>query len=148
MAFILHFLIVIMKFHESFFFFVQFADKFINRLVTDAAFTRFDFQFKIWIGLADFADIFKGNALNNGLLPVQVSESFLSDLFNEIESNPKVEIEVDLEHQTISILRKNISEKFEIDAYKKTCLINGYDDIDYLINNKELIEAFEAQRTI
>ena len=112
-----------------------------------AAWAIVGYGFKVVVS-SFFADIFKGNALNNGLLPVQVSESFLSDLFNEIESNPKAEIEVDLEHQTISILRKNISEKFEIDAYKKTCLINGYDDIDYLINNKELIEAFEAQRTI
>ncbi len=112
-----------------------------------AAWAIVGYGFKVVVS-SFFADIFKGNALNNGLLPVQVSESFLSDLFNEIESNPKAEIEVDLEHQTISILGKNISEKFEIDAYKKTCLINGYDDIDYLINNKELIEAFEAQRTI
>lgn len=93
-----------------------------------------------------FADIFKGNALNNGLLPVQVSEPFLSDILNEIESNPETVIQVNLEEQKISIERKNISEKFEIDPYKKTCMINGYDDIDYLVNNKELIEAFEAQK--
>jgi 3-isopropylmalate/(R)-2-methylmalate dehydratase small subunit len=93
-----------------------------------------------------FADIFKGNALNNGLLPVQVTESFLSDLLNEIESNPQTVVEVNLEDQTISVEGKNLSENFYIDPYKKTCMINGYDDIDYLINNKELIEAFEAER--
>lgn len=93
-----------------------------------------------------FADIFKGNALNNGLLPVQVSKVFLSELFREITANPKSEIRVDLIDQTISIADSDLSENFEIDAYKKTCLINGYDDIDYLINNKELIEAFEAQK--
>ncbi|WP_299276804.1 3-isopropylmalate dehydratase small subunit [uncultured Psychroserpens sp.] len=93
-----------------------------------------------------FADIFKGNALNNGLLPVQVSESFLINLLNRIESNPNTELEINLQNQTISIVDLDISENFEIDAYKKTCMINGYDDIDYLINNKEQIEAFEAHK--
>ncbi|WP_298902920.1 3-isopropylmalate dehydratase small subunit [uncultured Psychroserpens sp.] len=93
-----------------------------------------------------FADIFKGNALNNGLLPVQVSESFLINLLNRIESNPNTELEINLQNQRISIVGLDISENFEIDAYKKTCMINGYDDIDYLINNKEQIEAFEAHK--
>ncbi len=93
-----------------------------------------------------FADIFKGNALNNGLLPVQVSKDFLSDLLSQIESNPQTELDVNLENQTISVKDSELSEDFEIDAYKKTCMINGYDDIDYLVNNKEQIEAFEAQK--
>ena len=112
-----------------------------------AAWAIVGYGFKVVVS-SFFADIFKGNALNNGLLPVQVSESFLSDLFSEIASNPQTEIEVNLEDQVISVVGKSIAETFEIDAYKKTCLINGYDDIDYLINNKELIEAFEAQRTV
>ena len=110
-----------------------------------AAWAIVGFGFKVVVS-SFFADIFKGNALNNGLLPVQVSEPFLSDILNEIESNPETIIQVNLEEQKISIERKNISEKFEIDPYKKTCMTNGYDDIDYLVNNKELIEAFEAQK--
>jgi 3-isopropylmalate/(R)-2-methylmalate dehydratase small subunit len=110
-----------------------------------AAWAITDFGFKVVVS-SFFADIFKGNALNNGLLPVQVSESFLSELLSKIESNPKTELEVHLENQTISIVGSGASEAFEIDAYKKTCMINGYDDIDYLVNNKEQIEAFEAQK--
>ena len=111
-----------------------------------AAWAIVGYGFKVVVS-SFFADIFKGNALNNGLLPVQVSEEFLSDLFQEIASNPKTIIEVNLENQIIAVEGKALSQRFEIDAYKKTCLINGYDDIDYLINNKELIEAFEAQKT-
>ncbi|WP_299361521.1 3-isopropylmalate dehydratase small subunit [Winogradskyella sp.] len=111
-----------------------------------AAWAIMGYGFKVVVS-SFFADIFKGNALNNGLLPVQISEQFLSDLFDEIESNPQTVVKVNLEDQVISVEDKNLSERFEIDAYKKTCLINGYDDIDYLINNKELIEAFEAQKT-
>lgn len=109
-----------------------------------AAWAITDFGFKVVVS-SFFADIFKGNALNNGLLPVQVSEQFLSDLFQQIESNPQTEIEVDLENQTISVKDSKLSEDFEIDAYKKTCLINGYDDIDYLLSKKAEIEAFEKQ---
>ena len=111
-----------------------------------AAWAIVGYGFKVVVS-SFFADIFKGNALNNGLLPVQVSEAFLGDLFSEIASNPQTEIEVNLEDQVISVVGTNLSETFDIDAYKKTCLINGYDDIDYLINNKDLIEAFEAQKT-
>ena len=102
-------------------------------------------RFKVVVS-SFFADIFKGNALNNGLLPVQVSKTFLSDLLQQIESNPKTEIVVNLKEQTITVKDSDISENFEIDDYKKTCMINGYDDIDYLVNNKKLIEAFEAQK--
>jgi|TARA_B110000879_G_scaffold88030_1_gene121067 3-isopropylmalate/(R)-2-methylmalate dehydratase small subunit len=93
-----------------------------------------------------FADIFKGNALNNGLLPVQVSEGFLNALFAAIDTDASTLFEVNLEAQTISIKGTNLSESFEIDPYKKTCMINGYDDIDYLLSKKELIEAFELQK--
>ncbi|WP_178992056.1 3-isopropylmalate dehydratase small subunit [Winogradskyella schleiferi] len=110
-----------------------------------AAWAITDFGFKVVVS-SFFADIFKGNALNNGLLPVQVSKEFLSDLFEQIVSNPNTELVVDLEKQTISVKNSELSENFEIDAYKKTCMINGYDDIDYLVNNKEQIEAFEAQK--
>lgn len=94
-----------------------------------------------------FADIFKGNALNNGLLPVQVSEGFLKKLLETIVVKPETQMVVDLENQTISISNSEVSEAFEIDAYKKTCMINGYDDIDYLLSKKEEIEAFEAEKT-
>jgi len=110
-----------------------------------AAWAITDFGFKVVVS-SFFADIFKGNALNNGLLPVQVSEVFLSQLLNQIQANPETELEVNLESQTISVKDSGLKETFEIDAYKKTCMINGYDDIDYLINNKEQIEAFEAQK--
>lgn len=111
-----------------------------------AAWAIVGYGFKVVVS-SFFADIFKGNALNNGLLPVQVSEEFLSDLLQKIESNPKTVIEVNLQNQTISIQDSDLSEHFEIDAYKKTCMLNGYDDIDYLVNNKKQIEAFEAQKT-
>jgi 3-isopropylmalate/(R)-2-methylmalate dehydratase small subunit len=110
-----------------------------------AAWAIIDFGFKVVVS-SFFADIFKGNALNNGLLPVQVSKAFLSDLLMLIESKPATELEVNLENQTISVIDSDLSEDFEIDAYKKTCMINGYDDIDYLVNNKNKIEAFEAQK--
>jgi 3-isopropylmalate/(R)-2-methylmalate dehydratase small subunit len=110
-----------------------------------AAWAITDFGFKVVVS-SFFADIFKGNALNNGLLPVQVSKAFLSDLLMLIESKPATELEVNLENQTISVIDSDLSEDFEIDAYKKTCMINGYDDIDYLVNNKNKIEAFEAQK--
>lgn len=94
-----------------------------------------------------FADIFKGNALNNGLLPIQVSETFLEKLFKVIESDPNTILTVDLETQLLNVNDTGLSINFDIDSYKKTCLINGYDDIDYLINQKENIKAFELQKT-
>lgn len=92
-----------------------------------------------------FADIFKGNALNNGVLPVQVSPEFLEQAFLEITKDPSVEVKVDLQNQEISIPKKGISEKFEIDPYKKTCLINGFDDIDYLVSKLEAIKKYEER---
>ena len=110
-----------------------------------AAWALVGFGFKVIVS-SFFADIFKGNALNNGLLPVQVSEGFLNALFAAIDTDASTLFEVNLEAQTISIKGTNLSESFEIDPYKKTCMINGYDDIDYLLSKKELIEAFELQK--
>lgn len=87
-----------------------------------------------------FADIFKNNALNNGLLPITVSDNFLQELF---EQPADAVLTIDLPQQTITITAIGNSEGFEMNAYKKTCLINGFDDIDYLLNNKAAIEAFE-----
>lgn len=93
-----------------------------------------------------FADIFKGNALNNGLLPVQVSPGFLKRIFEVITDNPSEELKVDLENQNIKIVSTGESENFDIDPYKKTCLINGFDDIDYLVSKKESIKKFEEKQ--
>ena len=112
-----------------------------------AAWALTGYGFKVVVS-SFFADIFKGNALNNGLLPVQVSEGFLKELLNTIENNPETEIMVNLDAQIISVEHSNLSEAFEIDAYKKTCMINGYDDIDYLLSKKTEIEAFENATSI
>ncbi|HEY5966640.1 MAG TPA: 3-isopropylmalate dehydratase small subunit [Chitinophagaceae bacterium] len=89
-----------------------------------------------------FADIFKNNSLNNFLLPVTASESFLQKAFSAVEKDPSTEVEINLEKQTISAAGE--TENFEINSYKKTCLLNGYDDIDYLLNSKKEIEEFET----
>ncbi|MFI2743754.1 3-isopropylmalate dehydratase small subunit [Zhouia sp. PK063] len=111
-----------------------------------AAWALTDYGFKVVVS-SYFADIFKGNALNNGLLPIQVTPEFLKEVLETIQNNPETEIIVNLEEQTINLGGTNLLESFEIDAYKKMCLINGYDDIDFLISKKDKIEAFEAQRT-
>ena len=80
------------------------------------------------------------------MLPLQVTPSFLAILMKTVQENPETKIEVDLENQTISLSDTNVYENFDIDPYKKTCMINGYDDIDYLLSKKEMIEAFEIQR--
>lgn len=92
-----------------------------------------------------FADIHKNNELNNFVLPVVVSEDFLKELFSSIESDPKTEVTVDLPNQTVTNNSTGRSERFEINAYKKHCLINGLDDIDYLIENKQRLEEWEQQ---
>ena len=92
-----------------------------------------------------FADIHKNNELNNFVLPVVVSEPFLAELFESINNNPKTEVKVDLPNQTVTNMANGKSEKFEINGYKKHCLINGLDDIDYLIQNKDKIEQWENQ---
>ena len=91
-----------------------------------------------------FADIHKNNELNNFVLPVVVSEPFLKELFDSISANPKLEVEVNLPEQTITNKATGKSEHFEINAYKKHCLMNGLDDIDFLVQSKEKIEEYEA----
>ncbi len=110
-----------------------------------AAWSLHDYGFRVVVS-SFFADIFKGNALNNGLLPVQVTDDFLSGLTSAIVADPKTEITVDLVNQKISYL--GLSETFEVNAYKKECLIHGYDDIDFLINLKSEIEAYETSSIV
>ena len=90
-----------------------------------------------------FADIFKGNALNNGLLPITVSDQFLDSLFKAIEADANAQVEVSVPEQYIHIVSTGEKESFELDPYKKMCLIKGYDDIDYLLSLKEKIKNFE-----
>ena len=106
-----------------------------------AAWSFVDYGFKVVVS-SFFADIFKNNALNNGLLPVQVSEAFLSKIFSQGKEST---LTVNLEQQSITIDANGEKESFEINNYKKTCLLNGYDDIDFLLSIKEDIEAFEKQ---
>lgn len=105
-----------------------------------AAWAILDYGFRVVVS-SFFADIFKNNALNNGVLPVQVSEEFLQRIF--LQDN-NTELTVDLEKQTITINSTGETEGFEINSYKKTCLLNGYDDIDFLLSLKPVIEKFEA----
>ncbi|WPO93342.1 3-isopropylmalate dehydratase small subunit [Chryseobacterium sp. HR92] len=107
-----------------------------------AAWSLTDYGFKVIIS-SYFADIFKGNALNNGLLPVKVSEEFLKEILEGINENPDNEIAIDVELQSVSF--KDTTETFEIDSYKKICLLNGYDDIDFLISRKQKITNFELK---
>ena len=93
-----------------------------------------------------FADIFRNNALNNGLLPVRVSDDFLNAIFERVKSNPDTRLIVNLEEQTINIEGTDMCEAFEVSAYKKECLINGYDDIDYLVSIRDEIEKYENDR--
>lgn len=92
-----------------------------------------------------FADIHKNNELNNFVLPVVVSDDFLAELFDSINKDPKTEVEVDLPNQTVTNKATGKSEHFEINGYKKHCLINGLDDIDYLLQNKQKIEEWELK---
>jgi len=108
----------------------------------DAAWAVYDAGFRVVVS-SFFADIFKSNVLNNGLLPVQVPEAFLDEIFQIVETDPTAKFEVDLESQTITILKAGISVNFDINPYKKECLLNGYDDIDFLLSLKKEISAFE-----
>ncbi|MBP2833972.1 3-isopropylmalate dehydratase small subunit [Aquimarina sp. U1-2] len=107
-----------------------------------AAWALDDYGFKVVVS-SFFADIFKGNALNNGVLPIQVTPAYLKELLDTIKADPKTQIEVDLENEKITNLTSNSSLQFEINPYKKTCLLNGYDDIDFLISHRAAIEKFE-----
>ncbi len=110
-----------------------------------AAWAIYDYGIPVVVS-SFFADIFKNNALNNGLLPVQVSEDFLKAIFAAIEKDPQTKFEVDLENQKFTILATGKSTSFEIDNYKKECLLNGYDDVDYLVSIQPEIEAFERAK--
>jgi len=108
-----------------------------------AAWAIKDYGFDVVVS-SFFADIFSNNALNNFLLPVRVSEQFLQKIFSFVQQDPSTEVEVDIEKQTIKILPTGEEEHFDINPYKKECLINGYDDIDYLLSIMNEIEQFEA----
>ena len=110
-----------------------------------AAWALTDYGFKVVVS-SFFADIFKGNALNNGLLPVKVSDAFLDQIFQAIEADPNAGFEINLEAQTFTILATGASTDFEIDPYKKLCMINGYDDIDFLLSLIPEIEGYEQNR--
>ena len=108
-----------------------------------AAWAIADFGFRVVVS-SFFADIFKNNALNNGILPVQVSDAFLKSLFDALNKDPETEVTINLESQTITLNSSGLEESFQINAYKKMCLQNGYDDIDFLLSMKGNIEQFEA----
>ncbi|MFD2999355.1 3-isopropylmalate dehydratase small subunit [Pontibacter toksunensis] len=110
-----------------------------------AAWAIYDAGFQVVIS-SYFADIFRGNALNNGLLPLQVSDQMLQRLFEQVEKNPQTEFVVNLPEQEFFVPDWNERVTFDIDPYKKECLINGYDDIDFLVSQKEAIEAYESTR--
>ena len=107
-----------------------------------AAWAIKDYGFDVVIS-SYFADIFKGNALNNGILPIVVSDEILNQLFDAIEKDTATQFEINLEEQTLQFQNKTIP--FEVDSYKKICLLNGYDDIDFLISQKEKIAQYEQQ---
>ena len=111
-----------------------------------AAWALADYGFKVVVS-SFFADIFKGNALNNGILPIQVSPDELQAIFRAIDNNHTAQAVVDLDAQQFRINEAGIAISFEINAYKKMCLINGYDDIDYLLSQKEAITEFEQNRS-
>lgn len=110
-----------------------------------AAWAIHDYGFRVVVS-SFFADIHKNNELNNFVLPVVVSEPFLAELFESIAANPRTEVKVDLPSQTITNLATGKSEKFDINAYKKQCLSEGLDDIEYLLSKKADIEAWETAR--
>jgi 3-isopropylmalate/(R)-2-methylmalate dehydratase small subunit len=110
-----------------------------------AAWAIKDYGFRVVVS-SFFADIFKNNSLNNGLLTVQVSENFLANLIKMTGSDPSLKVMVDLEKQKITVMPDGPGEDFEINSYKKKCLLNGYDDIDYLLSIKKEISEWEKQR--
>jgi 3-isopropylmalate/(R)-2-methylmalate dehydratase small subunit len=112
-----------------------------------AVWAIYDYGFRAVIS-SFFADIFMGNSLNNGLLPIVVSEEFLKKLLDLIEKNPLEKIKIDLEKQTLSVLSTNESVKFSINPYKKECMIKGLDDIDFLLSMKDSITSFENNKSM
>ena len=112
-----------------------------------AAWAIYDYGIRVVVS-SFFADIFKGNSLNNGLLPVQLSDDEMDVIFKAIEADPEVSFQVDLPKQTFAIQGTNHVFQFDIDPYKKMCLLNGYDDLDFLLSMKDKIEAFESNQEI
>lgn len=110
-----------------------------------AAWAVYDYGFRCVVS-SFFADIFRNNCLNVGVLPVQVSPEFLEEIYQAIEANPNTELKVDLPNQTISLVETGSFESFDINSYKKENMLNGFDDIDYLTKMKEEIKAFADQR--
>lgn len=110
-----------------------------------AAWALYDYGFRCVVS-SFFADIFRGNSINVGILPVQVSPEFLHQIFTAIEKDPNAELEISLLEQTITIISTGASESFEINGYKKNNLLNGFDDIDYLQAMKEEIATFALNR--
>ena len=110
-----------------------------------AAWAIFDYGFRVVIS-SFFADIFKNNAMNNGLLPVVVSDAFLKKLVETIQKDPKTELVVDLEKQVVAL--GGVNQGFEINPYKKSCMINGYDDIEYLLSLNEEIRKFDKEHEL
>lgn len=110
-----------------------------------AVWAIYDYGFRAVVS-SFFADIFKNNALNNGFLPVVVPEKFLNNLLNLIQRKPETLVRIDLEKQLITVLSTEESFRFEINSYKKECLLKGLDDIDYLLNIKDLITSFETRK--
>lgn len=109
-----------------------------------AAWALYDYGFRAVVS-DSFADIFANNALNNGLLPVRVSMRFISECFAEVATNPNATFTIDLERETITIDSSLLEEHFPIDAYKKECLMNGYDDVDYLVSLRDEIAEYEKR---
>jgi len=109
-----------------------------------AVWAIYDYGFHVVVS-SFFADIFKNNALNNGLLPIQISPEFLAKIFAAVEKNPETKIGINLEKQEITLTPTGEKESFDINPYKKSCLLNGYDDIDYLLSIKNEIEAYEKK---
>jgi len=110
-----------------------------------AAWAVYDYGFRVVVS-SFFADIFRGNCLNIGVLPVQVSAEFLQNIFDAVEKDPKTELKVDLPAQKITIIAADESESFDINDYKKNNMTNGFDDIDYLLNIKKDIQEFAKTR--
>lgn len=110
-----------------------------------AAWAIADYGFTIVIS-SFFADIFHSNCLNNGILPITVSDEFLDQLFKAIEKDPLQKVTIDLEAQTLTIDGTSLQMSFDINPYKKTCLLNGFDDVDYILSRKQQIEVFESNR--
>lgn len=111
-----------------------------------AAWAIYDYGFRVVVS-SFFADIFRNNALNNGLLPIQVTPAFLTEIFDTIDKNSRAQFTVDLEHQTLTNNSTGHSETFAIDGYKKECLLNGYDDVDYLVTLRPEVARYEQAAT-